>query len=140
MNINKKNNNEKILLYKDIYSKEKGILELKLSDFDYINKKLYIKNDYFLEKKGLIIFYAPWCKHCVKISELLINLALANINLFYFGAVNCENIEDGNDYLCSYANITKYPTIKYIKEDGTLEDYKYEYVSDNLVYFINTNI
>lgn len=131
---------DKNSLYKNIYGEEKYILELKLKDFIYKKKKLYINNNYFHEKKGLIIFYAPWCKHCRKISELLVDLALSNINVFFFGAVNAENIEDGNDKLCIYADIEKFPTIKYIKEDGTMENYKYEYNIDNLIYFINTNI
>jgi thiol-disulfide isomerase/thioredoxin len=139
MNINKKNN-KKNYLYKNIFGKDKGVIELVLSDFEYKNKKLYIQNDYFEDKKGLIIFYAPWCEHCVKISDLIIDLALSNENLFYFGSINSENIEDGNDYLCYYANITKLPTIKYIKNNGLLEDYPHEYTSDNLIYYINTNI
>ena len=73
-------------------------------------------------------------------SELLLDLALSNINVFNFGAVNAENIEDGNDYLCIYSDIKKFPTIKYIKEDGTLEDYQFEYNIDNFIYYINTNI
>ena len=132
--------NSKNSLYKDIFNEDKGIIELKLKDFKYVNKKLYIKNEYFNENKGIIIFYAPWCKHCSKISDLLIDLALSNINIFYFGAVNCEDIENGNDYLCSYANIKQFPTIKYINKDGSIENYKYEYNADNLIYYINTNI
>lgn len=139
---NKNNNNIKKTLFKDIYGEQKGVLELNLSNFIYNkdNKKLYINHDYFIDKKGLIIFYTPWCKHCKKISSLIINLALSNINLFYFGAVNTENLKDGNDYLAVYANVTKFPTIKIIDSDGSLIDYKYQYTPDNLLYYINTNI
>jgi len=140
MNINKKNIKNNNSFYKDIYGEEKGIIELKLEDFNYKDKKLYIKNSYFNDKKGFIIFYAPWCKHCNKISNLLIDLALLNINIFNFGAINAENIKDGNDKICIYENITKFPTIKYINTDGTLLDYQYEYTLDNLLYFINTNL
>jgi len=137
MNINKKNIKNNNSFYKDIYGEEKGIIELKLDDFNYKDKKLYIKNSYFNDKKGLIIFYAPWCSHCKKISNLLIDLALLNINIFNFGSINAENIKDGNDKICTYENITKFPTIKYINTDGTLLDYQYEYTLDNLLYFIN---
>lgn len=140
MNINKKNIENNNSFYKDIYGEEKGIIELKLVDFNYKDKKLYIKNSYFNDKKGFIIFYAPWCKHCNKISDLLIDLALLNINIFNFGSINSENIKDGNDKICIYENITKFPTIKYINTDGTLIDYQYEYTLDNLLYFINTNL
>jgi hypothetical protein len=72
--------------------------------------------------------------------ELIQDLALSNINLFNFGAVNCEDIENKNDYLCMYANIKKFPTLKYIHKDGTIKNYNFDYNFDNLVYFINTNI
>ena len=140
MNTNKKNIKNNNSFYKDIYGEEKGIIELKLKDFDYKDDKLYINNDYFNDKKGFIIFYAPWCKHCNKISNLLIDLALLNINIFNFGAINAENIKDGNDKVCIYENITKFPTIKYINNDRTLINYQYEYTIDNLLYFINTNL
>lgn len=143
-NVKKKieNENENLILYKDIYGLDKGIIELKLKDFKYIkkNKKLFIKNKYFNENKGFIIFYAPWCKYCKKISTMLIDLALSNINLFNFGAVNIEDVENGNDYLSIYANINKIPTLKYIKNNGELINYEFEYSNDNLIYFINTNI
>jgi len=100
---------------------------------------LYINNIIFENNKGLIIFYAPWCKSCKKNSELMTELALANINLFNFGSVNYENLEDKNDILCNYADIKKFPTIKYIGKNGELIDYQYEYTIDNLIYFVNTN-
>lgn len=129
-----------MMINKDIYSQDKGISELVLSDFLYTDNKLYINNPNFKDKKGLIIFYAPWCKHCKKISSFMINLALDNINLFNIGAVNIENIEDKNDLLAVYAKVIQYPTIKYIKDDGSLENYPFDYTEDNLIYFVNTNI
>ena len=142
-NNNIKNNNKKNIknnLYKNIYGSDKYITELKMKDFIYKNKKLYINNDYFSSKKGFIIFYAPWCKHCIKLSELFIDLAMSNVNLFNFGSVNCENIDNDNDRLCIYAKIKYYPTLKYIKDDGSLESYPFELNADNLIYYINTNM
>jgi thiol-disulfide isomerase/thioredoxin len=137
-----KNKNNETDIYSNIYGEDKSVIELILKDFIYDkkNKKLYINNDYFNENKGIIIFYAPWCKHCVKLSNLIIDLAISNLNIFWFGAVNLENVEDGNDYLAIYANISKLPTIKIINSDKSLENYKFDYNIDNLIFYINTNI
>jgi len=127
------------IIYSDSYGIDKNIIELSLKDFIYKDKKLYINHTNFKNYKGLIIFYAPWCKYCKTLSETLINLAMANINLFNFGAVNYENLKDKNDILCNYANIKHFPTIKYIISTGEIIDYKYDYTLDNLIYFVNTN-
>lgn len=139
-NKNKNENNNKTQLFKNIYGLDKGIIELTLKDFIKKKKNLLINNNYFEEKKGFIIFYAPWCKYCLKLSDLLIELALSNINLFNFGSVNIENIKDGNDYLAIYAGIKKLPTIKYIETDGSLKDYSYKYEADNLIFYMNSKI
>lgn len=139
MNKNIKNN-IKNNSYNDIFGIDKSIPELKRSDFIYKNKKLYIKNKYFKEHKGFILFYAPWCIHCKNFSDLFIELAISNVHLFPFGAVNSENINDNNDKLCNFAKIIKYPTLKYIYKDGSLKDYPFEYNIDNLIYYINSNI
>jgi thiol-disulfide isomerase/thioredoxin len=128
------------MIYDNIYNIENGVIELTLSDFIYIDKKLYINNNYFANKEGLIIFYAPWCVHCKKIAPMIMNIAIDKKNLFNFGAVNSENIDEHNDILCNRASIVKYPTIKYIKKDGSLENFKFEYTEDNLIYFVNTYI
>ena len=124
--------------YKNIYDIDFGVIELVLKDFTYVSKKLYITNEYFKNKKGFIVFYAPWCKYSKKISELIIDIALSYLNIICVGAVNIENLKDNNDMLSVYANIEKYPTIKIIGLNGILEDYNKEYNIDNLIYFINS--
>ena len=135
-------NKKSLNIFPNIYGDDKGVIELILNDFIYNdkNKKLFINNKYFSENKGLIIFYAPWCKHCIEISQNISDLALSNINLFPFGAVNVENIDNGNDYLAVYAKIDKLPTIKVIKDDNSIENYPFKYDIDNLIFYVNTNI
>ena len=60
-----------------------------------------------------------------------------NKEVFPCGAVNAEDVKHGNDFLCNYADISKYPTLKFIEKDGSLSDYKDDYKTDNLIYFIN---
>jgi thiol-disulfide isomerase/thioredoxin len=132
--------NEKKINYENIYGKNDDILELTYSDFIDRNNKLYIKNNYFTihnTKKGFIIFYAPWCKHCLKISGLIRELASIYKNIYNIGSVNCENLEDKNDVLAIKANIDQFPTIKIINNDGTLSNFNKEYSLDNLIYLIN---
>lgn len=133
------NNNNYNSLFKNIYDINKGIPELVYSDFKYKkkDKKLYINNDFFKDKRGIIIFYAPWCIHCKTLAQLMFELAAEYVNLFYFGAVNIENSEDKNDILRIYANVTTIPKVMYINDDYSLSEYKYPLTEDNLIYFIS---
>ena len=73
------NINNNLTYYNNIYGIDKGgVIELKFKDFKIKNKKLYINNKYFNENKGLIVFYAPWCDHCVKMSDSLISISMDN--------------------------------------------------------------
>ncbi len=140
--MSKKNNNEKKNEInnneKNIYGSEKGIPELVLSDFIYKKNELFVKG--FPENKGLIVFYAPWCSHCIKLSNLMFDLAYSYMNVFTIYAVNCENIDKENDKLCYYAEIEKYPTIKYITPDGMIKEYTNHIDPDSLIFFINSQL
>ncbi len=135
---NNKNDSNKNDNEKNIYGAEKGIPELILSDFTYKKNELFVKG--FPENKGLIVFYAPWCVHCKKLSDLMFDLAYSYMNVFTIYAVNCENVDKGNDKLCQYAEIEKYPTIKYITPDGMLKDYTNHTNPDDLIFFINSQL
>ena len=126
-------------LNKNIYGIEKGIIELKYKDFIISKNKIKINNDFF-DNKGLIVFYAPWRKHCQGISTDLINLSNDNLYIFPIGAVNIEDIKNENHLLSKKAKIKQIPTIKYINSKGYLLDYKYDINIDNLKYFINMNL
>ena len=125
-------------IYADIFTKESGNIELKLSNFHYNKKTKKLKCILpSFKDRGFIFFYAPWCKHCLKLSTPLSNLAIMNATVFPFGAVNSEDIQGGNDFLCNYADIEKYPSLYYVDMNGTLTPYLQEYVVDNFIYFIN---
>ena len=134
-NISNKNDDSK-----NIYGAQMGVPEMVLSDFKHVSDKLFIRNKYFSENKGIIVFYAPWCGHCQKLSNLIFDLAYSYMNVFPFAAVNCENLTDKNNKLCEYANIEKYPTLKYVTKNGSLEDYKNPVDTDHLIFFINSQI
>ena len=133
-------NNNNSTYYNNIYGKNNGVIELKFKDFKIKNKKLYINNKYFNENKGLIVFYAPWCNHCIKMSDSLISISIDNLNIFPIGAVNIEDTKNKNFKLTKLAKVTQIPTIKYIDKDGSLKDYNFDYNIDNLRYFINLNL
>ena len=124
--------------YDDIYKEYSGVIELKYKDFKIINKKIYITNKNFIEKnKGLIVFYAPWCKHCNIMGDDYSELAIVYKNIFPLGAVNIEDINNNNDLLSSAAKIKTYPTIKKIGKNGLLQNYDTKFNKDNIVYYIS---
>lgn len=125
--------------FDDIYQDFSGVFELKFKDFNIINNKLYIMNNNFINK-GLIVFYAPWCKHCNDMSDEYSELACTYLNKFPLGAVNCEDLPNKNDLLASYANVTKYPTIKKVGKNGLISNFDNNFIKNNIIYHININL
>lgn len=137
---NKKENDEVIPLYRNLFHKDNGVHELTLKDFYVDKNKLFIKNKFFPKNKGFILFYAPWCSHCKKFKNDYENLALDYIQLFPFGAVNTENVKDENDKLRVFADVDKIPKLKMIHKDGYLVNYDSNLTYDDLLYYLNMNI
>lgn len=135
----KKNN---LINFKNIYGEETGIIELKYKDFQINKSSIKIKNNFFDHNhyKGFIIFYAPWCKHCVELSSEFMNLAQDNLYIFPIGAVNIEDTKNKNDKLAQKFKIEQIPTVKYIDSKGNIKDYPYDVSIENLRYFINMNL
>ena len=135
-------NKNNLINFKNIYGEETGIIELKYKDFQINKSSIKIKNNFFDHNnyKGFIIFYAPWCKHCVELSSEFINLAQDNLYIFPIGAINIEDVKNKNDKLAQKFKIEQIPTVKYIDSKGIIKDYPYDISIENLRYFINMNL
>ena len=114
-----------ISLYKDT-----SVLELTYNDFK--NKK--ITNPSFKNKKGLVLFYAPWCIHCKQMSDKWIDLAESFSDRFVISAINIDDLTVGNDKLLYTFKVKSYPTMFFV-ENNKLIPYKEKNI-DNIVYFI----
>lgn len=124
----------------DFYPKSSPVKELKYKDFKYINKKPVITNKNFKGKTGLLLVYAPWCKHCKGFTELWNDLAQQYNYLFPMGALNAEDIHNQNHQISSDLSVKFYPTIFVVSKNGRLTKYKYDETRDELTYFINSKM
>lgn len=95
---------------------------IKSSDLTGAKVNLQFVNPDFMEKNGLVVFYAPWCPHCATLRPSLVKLANITKGLYPVGVINATNEEYGNNLLKDYFEIVGYPTIKFFN-DGTFKDY-----------------
>jgi thioredoxin-like negative regulator of GroEL len=89
-------------------------------------------------KIGLINFYAPWCKGCVKFKDQWIDLAIHYKNKINICAVNCE--DPYNNSLRWKFDITSYPNIMFFDENGYLEHYDGSINTDLIQQFISSKL
>ncbi len=96
------------------------VTELTKSDFieaDSVSK-FTVKG--FEGKRGLVVFYAPWCGHCKNMVTDFKSIAgKANANKKYYAAVNCEQQKE----LAEKVGVKSFPTIKIVDEKGNMSDY-----------------
>ena len=124
---------------KNIYNKKDGIQELKYKDFNIKDNKITLKSKKYKNNKTLIIFYAPWCPHCIHIAEEVKDLALTNLNKFHINAVNINDIHNKNHLLAEKLGIHSIPSMMILK-DNELKKYDKPVNFENLFYYINMNI
>jgi thiol-disulfide isomerase/thioredoxin len=126
-------------LFMNLYDEKKGIPDLIYEDFYYKKKKLYIKNKNFLNNKGFVIFYAAWCSHCKKITNLMYKFKNEYMNILNIGAVNIENVKNKNDIIAFNAGVSTLPHLMYINDDNSLTKYNFSITEENIFYFLNMN-
>ncbi len=128
-----------ISIYKNLFNENDKIHELIKKDFIISPSKISLNNKNFKKNpKSLILFYAPWCSHCKEFKKTYIDLAMDYFLKYSFGAVNIENTKDKNDELRYSAKVEHIPTLKYVDQNGDLQDFPYTIDYDNIVYFLNT--
>lgn len=123
---------------KNLYDNFTGVIELTSDDFTIKNNSIKINNKLLLDKPGFVNFYAPWCKHCIKMVPIWSDLAIEFRNKFIICAVNCENKK--NYKIRNALKILQYPTIKSISKKGTICNYNDSYSKEDLLYNICTKI
>ena len=102
----------------DIY-KSDDIIYLTKNDFKIKKNKVIITNKLFNNKNGYLIIYSPFCEVCKKHAEIWEEYANILKNRFIISVIDAYG-PDGD--ITSYLNVKGYPTIKFIKLNGSLED------------------
>ena len=97
--------------------KNTDVRELKGNDLKIIGKNIFVKNTSNLS--GFLNIYAPWCNHCVKLSELYKELSTLFLNKFNFYSLDAENKK--NFKIVDKLNIEYYPTLFLVNKIGEIK-------------------
>lgn len=120
----------------DMFKDDSAVTELTYTDFVFKkNKKLLVKNS-FENKSGMVIFYAPWCKHCKKKAKMWEEIGSLFLNKFFVSSVNVENVERNNDLVKINYNVKLYPSIFYVTKNGNLHKYDGILDKEDIICFI----
>ena len=116
------------------YPKYSGIIFLNKYDFVLKNKKMYILNEEYNNKIGLLIFYKKKCKHCISSKNKWANIASMFKYKFPIGVIDCDTIF-GNDLKIDL-NIKFVPNIQYVSKKGSISKFKESTNEDDLIFYI----
>jgi thiol-disulfide isomerase/thioredoxin len=118
----------------DFYKESENIKELKYKNFKKKSTKLILKDK--SKSNKIIIFYLSSCKYCKDIITLWDDLSHRFNYDFTFYAINCDDINNDNDLLCTTFKIKTYPHIKYIlSNNNKIHIYNGLLNRDDLFYF-----
>jgi len=95
--------------------------------------------DAIKEKPHFIMFFAPWCGHCTKLAPIWNELHESSFERAKGNAVGIARVDcTDQTSLCAKHGITGYPTLLYIKSDGTSSRYKGSRSLSELMLYVNT--
>ena len=117
----------------DYYEESEYIKELKYKDFKKQSNKLILKD----KGNKIIIFYLPTCKCCKDIIKLWNDLSQRFNYTFSFYAINCDDVTNSNDLVCSSFKLNRYPSVKYyLEKNNKIHEYDGLLNRDDLFYFL----
>ncbi len=97
-----------------------------LSEKDFTGNRLILPKN---KEGGIVAIVAPWCGYCKSMKMEYQQLADYIGNVFYV----CYIDSTEHPELVKKLKVKGFPTIKYIKKDGTLVDYNGGRIFNNFV-------
>jgi thiol-disulfide isomerase/thioredoxin len=128
--------------FQNLYTHDSGIIELKYSDFIFKNRNkiFYLKNDINNINNGIIMVYAPWCKHCKSIADEFSKMSYDYMNIFYLGVINAEDLKNKNDILANKLGVSEYPKFFKLSNKIEVKFIEYDFKSiDDIKFYISLN-
>jgi thiol-disulfide isomerase/thioredoxin len=85
-----------------------------------------------------VMFFAPWCGHCQRLHPTFSDLAESAAGWARFGAIDCTHKDAAS--VCRENGVSGYPTLKLVKPDGTVEDYRGPRDLPQLMAFLHNHV
>lgn len=81
----------------------------------------------------IVLYHTPWCGYCKRFKPTWQKLKDKHKNMVKFVDINCEKHKD----VCKTHEISSYPTIRLITNDGKVVEYDGDRSEDDLLKFIS---